>query len=150
MEVRNDDPFRIRSYRRAAEAIEGLEVQLSEIYQNEKSLLDIPGIGKSMAANIREIFTRGKLTLHEELLQKYRPSMLELLKIQGLGPKTIALIWDAFQVCDVDGVAKLAQEGKLRELPRLSEESEQKILKALESYRQGTERFQLDRADATT
>ena len=148
MEVRNDDPFRIRSYRRAAEAVEALETQLSEIYQNEKALLEIPGIGKSMAANIREIFTAGKLTQHEELLQKYRPSMLELLKIQGLGPKTIALIWDAFQVCDVDGVARLAQEGKLRELPRLSEKSEQKILKAIESYRQITGRFQLDVADA--
>src|SRR5215831_791474 len=148
MEVRNDDPFRIRSYRRAAEAIEALETQLADMYENEKALLEIPGIGKSMAANIREIFTRGKLTQHEELLQKYRPSMLELLKIQGLGPKTIALIWDAFQICDVDGVAKLAQEGKLRELPRLSEKSEQKILKAIESYRQVTGRFHLDVADA--
>jgi DNA polymerase (family X) len=147
MEVRNDDPFRIRSYRRAAEAIEALEVQLADLYQNEKSLLEIPGIGKSMAANIRQIFTTGKLPLHEELLQKYRPSMLELLKIQGLGPKTIALIWDAFQVCDVEGVAKLAQEGKLRELPRLSEKSEQKILKAIESYRLMTGRFHLDKAD---
>ena len=149
MQVRNDDPFRIRSYRNAAEAIEGLDKQLADIYQDEKALLAIPGIGKSMAANIREIFTRGKLTALEELLQKYRPSMLELLKIQGLGPKTIALIWDAFQVCDVDGVARLAQEGKLRTLPRLSEKSEQKILKAIESYRRVTGRFHLDVADAT-
>jgi DNA polymerase (family 10) len=147
MEVRNDDSFRIRSYRRAAEAVEGLETQLAEIYQDEKALLAIPGIGKGMAANIREIFTAGKLAVHEELLQKYRPSMLDLLKIQGLGPKTIALIWDAFQVCDVDGVAKLAQEGKLRGLPRLSAKTEQKILKAIESYRQVTGRFQLDAAD---
>jgi DNA polymerase (family 10) len=147
MEVRNDDPFRIRSYRRAAEAIESLEVQLADIYQDTKALLEIPGIGKGMAANIRDIFTEGKLKLHEELLQKYRPSMLELLKIQGLGPKTIALIWDAFQVCDVEGVAKLAQEGKLRTLPRLSEKTEQKILKAIESYRQVTGRFHLDTAD---
>lgn len=149
MQVRNDDPFRIRSYRNAAEAIEGLDKQLSDIYQDEKALLAIPGIGKSMAANIREIFTRGKLTALEELLQKYRPSMLELLKIQGLGPKTIALIWDAFQICDVDGVARLAQEGKLRTLPRLSEKTEQKILKAIESYRRVSGRFHLDVADAT-
>jgi DNA polymerase (family X) len=147
MEVRNDDSFRIRSYRRAAEAIEGLDTQLSEIYENEKALLAIPGIGKGMAANIREVFTTGKLSVYEELLQKYRPSMLELLKVQGLGPKTIALIWDAFQVCDVEGVAKLAQEGKLRQLPRQSEKSEQKILKALESYRRMTGRFHLDAAD---
>ena len=148
MEVRADDPFRIRSYRRAAEAIEGLDQQLAAIWEDEKALLAIPGIGKGMAANIRELFRDGKLTAHEELLQKYRPSMLELLKIQGLGPKTIALIWDAFQICDVDGVAKLAQEGKLRALPRLSEKSEQKILKAIESYRQITGRFHVDAADA--
>ena len=64
--------------------------------------------------------------------------MLELLKIQGLGPKTIALLWSAFQVSDVAGVEKLAREGKLRELPRLSEKSEQKILKAIENYRRIT------------
>ena len=63
-----------------------------------------PGVGQT-----------GKLPLHQELLQKYRPSMLELLKIQGLGPKTIALIWSAFQVSDLAGVEKLAHEGKLRD-----------------------------------
>jgi DNA polymerase (family 10) len=148
MEVRGDDPFRIRSYRRAAEAIESLDQQLAQIYQDDKALLAIPGIGKGMAANIRDIFQEGKLRAHEELLQKYRPSMLELLKIQGLGPKTIALIWDAFQVCDVEGVGQLAKEGKLRTLPRLSEKSEQKILKSIETYRQITGRFHLDVADA--
>ena len=147
MEVAAEDPFRIRSYRRAAEAIESLDQPLSEIYEDQKALLAIPGIGKGMAANIREIFTRGKLEMHEQMLKKYRPSMLDLLKISGLGPKTIALIWDAFQVCDVEGVAKLAQEGKLRTLPRLSAKSEQKILKAIESYRQLTGRFHLDTAD---
>jgi DNA polymerase (family 10) len=147
MEVANQDPFRIRSYRRAAEAVEALDQQLSEIYNDQKALLAIPGIGKGMAANIREIFTEGRLALHEEMLKKYRPSMLELLKISGLGPKTIALIWDAFQICDVEGVAKLAGEGKLRTLPRLSEKTEQKILKSIESYRQITGRFHLDTAD---
>src|SRR5258707_224689 len=147
MQIAAEDSFRIRSYSRAAEAIEGLDRPLAEIYQDEKALLAIPGIGKSMAGHIRDIFTTGKLSTHEQLLKKYRPSILELLKIQGLGPKTIALIWDAFQICDVDGVAKLAREGKLRTLPRLSEKSEQKILKAIESYRQMTGRFLLNTAD---
>jgi DNA polymerase (family 10) len=147
LEVAAEDSFRVRSYRRAAEAIEGHDQQLADIYQDQKALLAIPGIGKGMASNIRDIFTLGKLPLHEEMLQRFRPSMLELLKISGLGPKTIALIWDAFQVCDVEGVAKLASEGKLRTLPRLSEKSEQKILKSIESYRQLTGRFLLDTAD---
>jgi DNA polymerase (family X) len=147
LEVAAEDSFRVRSYRRAAEAIEGHDQQLADIYQDQKALLAIAGIGKGMASNIRDIFTLGKLPLHEEMLQRFRPSMLELLKISGLGPKTIALIWDAFQVCDVEGVAKLASEGKLRTLPRLSEKSEQKILKSIESYRQLTGRFLLDTAD---
>ena len=149
MEVNGDDSFRIRSYRRAAEALEGHPQQVSELLDEPKKLLEIPGIGKGMAANIQELCREGKLGLHQELLQKYRPSMLELLKIQGLGPKTIALLWSAFQVSDLAGVEKLAREGKLRELPRLSEKSEQKILKAIEDYRRISGRFLLDEADRT-
>src|ERR1700761_8389018 len=149
MKVASADSFRIRSYERAAEALEGWPQQVSEIYQDEEALLAIPGIGKGMAGNIRELMTDGKLAMHEEMLKKFHPSMLQLLKVSGLGPKTIALIWDAFQICDVEGVAKLASEGKLRTLPRQSEKSEQKILKAIESYRQLTGRFLLDIADST-
>ena len=149
MEVNGDDSFRIRSYRRAAEALEGHPQQVSELLDEPKKLLEIPGIGKGMAANIQELNREGKLSSHQDLLQKYRPSMLELLKIQGLGPKTIALLWSAFQVSDLAGVEKLAREGKLRELPRLSEKSEQKILKAIEDYRRISGRFLLDEADRT-
>ncbi|MFZ0912410.1 MAG: DNA polymerase/3'-5' exonuclease PolX [Candidatus Korobacteraceae bacterium] len=149
MEINGDDSFRIRSYRRAAEVIEGLPQQVSGLIDEPKKLLEIPGIGKGMAANIQELCRSGKLGPHQELLVKYRPSMLELLKIQGLGPKTIALLWSAFQVSDLASVEKLAREGKLRALPRLSEKSEQKILKAIEDYRRISGRFLLDEADRT-
>ena len=148
MEIRGDDPFRIRSYRRAAESLEALPQQVSDLVSDPKKLLAIPGIGKGMCANLQELFTQGKLGLHAELLEKYRPSMLELLKIQGLGPKTIALLWDAYQICDLESVEKLAREGKLRELPRMGEKAEQKILKGIENYRRISGRFQLDSADA--
>ncbi len=149
MEVNGDDSFRIRSYRNAAEALEGYPAPVSALLDEPKKLLAIPGIGKGMAANIQELCREGKLKQHQELLTKYRPSMLELLKIQGLGPKTIALLWSAFQVSDVAGVEQLAREGKLRELPRLSEKSEQKILKAIEDYRRISGRFLIDEADRT-
>ena len=149
MEINGDDPFRIRSYRRAAETLEGLPQQVEALLDDPKKLLEIPGIGKGMVTNIQELASTGKLPLHQELSQKYRPSMLELLKIQGLGPKTIALIWSAFQVGDIEGVEKLAKEGKLRELPRLSEKSEQKILKSIEDYRRIAGRFLIDEADRT-
>ena len=73
--------------------------------------------------------------------------MLDLLKIQGLGPKTIALIWSAYQVSDLEGVEKLAREGKIRELPRMGEKQEQKLLKAIEDYRRIAGRFLLDAAE---
>ena len=149
MEINGDDPFRIRSYRRAAEMLEGLPQQVSDLAGDLKKLLEIPGIGKGMAANVQELSQSGKLQLHVDLLQKYRPSLLELLKIQGLGPKTIALIWSAFQVSDLAGVEKLAKEGKLRTLPRLSEKSEQKIVKAIEDYRRISGRYLIDEADRT-
>jgi DNA polymerase (family 10) len=149
MEIAGDDSFRIRSYRNAAEAIEALPRQVAELIDDPKKLLEVPGIGKGMAANLREIVQEGDLKLHAQLLEKYRPSMLELLKIQGLGPKTVSLIWLNFQVSDVTGVEQLAREGKLRGLPRMSEKTEQKILKAIETYRGISGRFHLDEADRT-
>jgi DNA polymerase (family 10) len=149
LEISGQDPFRIRSYRNAAEAIEGWPQQISELVGDDKQLLAIPGIGKGMVINLKEIFKEGTLKLHSELLEKFHPSMLELLKIQGLGPKTVALIWSAHKVSSVAEVEKLAREGKLRELPRMSEKSEQKILKAIETYRSISGRFHLDEADKT-
>ncbi|MFY9938169.1 MAG: helix-hairpin-helix domain-containing protein, partial [Silvibacterium sp.] len=102
LEIDNGDSFRIRSYRRAAEAVESCTVQLSEIANDPKKLQEIPGIGKGMAANIRDMEATGTLPLREELLQRYRPSMLELMRLPGMGPKTVALLWTAIQVSSVE------------------------------------------------
>jgi DNA polymerase (family 10) len=147
MEINGDDSFRIRSYRNAAEAVEGNPQQIAEIISDPKKVLSIAGIGKGMLQNLQEIFKEGSLKLHTELLEKYHPSMLSLLQLQGLGPKSIALIWSEFKVSDIDGLEKLAREGKLRTLPRMSEKTEQKILKSIETFRNISGRFCLDDAD---
>ncbi len=147
LEIDGQDSFRIRSYRNAAQAIEQLPQQIADLINEPKKVLEIPGIGKGMLQNLQEMFKDGRLTVHAELLKKYRPSMLDLLKIQGLGPKTIALIWSAYQICDVEGVEKLAREGKIRILPRMGEKQEQKLLKAIEDYRRIAGRFLLDAAE---
>jgi DNA polymerase (family 10) len=144
LEIDGQDSFRIRSYRNAAAAIEALPQQVTELIQEPKNLLAVQGIGKGMLTNLQQVLGEGRLVLHAELLKKYHPSMLELLKIQGLGPKTIALIWSAYQVSDIDGVEKLAREGKIRELPRLGEKHEKKLLKAIEDYRRIGGRFLLE------
>ena len=147
LEIDAQDSFRIRSYRNAAEAIESQPQQIADLIHEPKKVLEIPGIGKGMLTNLQQILTEGKLALHSEMLKKYKPSMLELLKIQGLGPKTIALIWSAYQVCDPEGVAKLAREGKIRELPRMGEKQETKLLKAIEDYQRIAGRFLIDAAE---
>src|SRR6201997_3659697 len=147
LEIDGQDSFRIRSYRNAAQAIENHAHQLKEIIADPKQVLAIPGIGKGMLANLQELFNTGKLTLQAELLEKYHPSMLQLLKIQGLGPKTIALIWSAYKISDVDGVEKLARAGKIRELPRMGEKHEAKLIKAIEDYRRIGGRYLIDAAE---
>jgi DNA polymerase (family 10) len=147
LEIDAQDSFRIRSYRNAAEAIEALPQQVADLIDEPKKLLAVQGIGKGMLANLQMLFKDGRIEAHAELLKKYRPSMLELLKIQGLGPKTISLIWSAYQVCDLEGVEKLAREGKIRTLPRMGEKHEQKLLKAIEDYRRIAGRFLLDTAE---
>jgi len=147
LEIDGQDSFRIRSYRNAAQAIENSPQQIKDIISEPKQVLAIAGIGKGMLTKLQELLKDGKLAAHADLLQKYHPSMLQLLKIQGLGPKTIALIWSAYKVSDVDGVEKLAREGKIRELPRMGEKHEAKLLKAIEDYRRISGRFLIDAAE---
>ncbi len=147
LEIDQADSFRVRSYRNAAEAIEACPQQISDLIAEPKKILEIRGIGKGMLANLNEILHEGRLGLHAELLKKYRPSMLDLLKIQGLGPKTISLIWSAHQVSDIEGVERLAREGKIRDLPRMGAKHEQKLLKAIEDYRRIAGRFLLEAAE---
>ena len=147
LEIDGQDSFRIRSYRNAAQAIENHSQQIKDIVDDPKQILAIPGIGKGMLDKLKELFSTGKLSAQAELLEKYHPSMLQLLKIQGLGPKTIALIWSSYKVSDVDGVERLAREGKIRILPRMGEKHEAKLLKAIEDYRRIGGRFLIDAAE---
>ncbi|HEX4019893.1 MAG TPA: DNA polymerase/3'-5' exonuclease PolX [Acidobacteriaceae bacterium] len=147
LEISGADSFRIRSYRRAAEAIESSTASISALAAEPKKLLEIPGIGKGMAANIVEMEQTGKLTPREELLAKYKPSMLELLKLPGLGPKTVALFWDALQIGDIDALEAAAQAGQLDDLPRFGKKQAEKILKGIADYRQHAGRFHLDDAE---
>jgi DNA polymerase (family 10) len=147
LEIGAGDPFRIRSYRRAAEAVESSTIQLSTIAGDPKKLQEIPGIGKGMAANIQEIERAGTLPLREELLLKYRPTMLELLRLPGMGPKTVALLWDALQVASVEELEQAIAAGRLEGLPRFGEKLILKLRKGIEDYKQSSGRFLLDDAE---
>jgi DNA polymerase (family 10) len=146
LEIDGADPFRIRSYRRAAEAVEQQTTQLATLADDPKQLLAIAGIGKGMVANIQALLATGTLPLREELLQKYKPTMLELLRLPGMGPKTVALVWSACQVCDIDSLEAAAKAGHLTKLPRMGEKFVTKLLKGIEDHRKNSSRFRIDKA----
>jgi DNA polymerase (family 10) len=146
MEIDGADSFRIRSYRRAAEAVEQTTVDLMEASGDTTRLLAIPGIGKSMAANLQAIATTGTMPLRDELVGKYGASILEMMKLPGMGPKTISLFWSAAQVNSIDKLAEAIESGKLAELPRMGQKQLEKIKKGIDDYRRSAGRYRIDQA----
>jgi len=148
MEIAAEDAFRVRGYRNAASVVENHPERIQDIVCDpNRKVTDIPGIGKSIAAALQEICQRGSFDRRDQLLAKYPPTALELLKIQGLGPKTIALLWEHYRVSTVDDLERICQEQKLRVLPRLGAKLEEKILRSIVRYRQSAGRFLLNFAD---
>ncbi len=147
LEIDGADPFRIRSYRRAAEAVEQQTTQLQTLTlpdADPKALLSIGGIGKGMAANIRDLVATGSMPLRDELLTRYKPGMLGLLKLPGMGPKTVALIYSTLGVADIDALEEAAKRGDLLTLPRMGAKFTEKLLKGIEDHRKNSARFRID------
>jgi DNA polymerase (family 10) len=147
LEIDGGDAFRIRSYRRAAEAVESCTTQLSEIANDPKKLQEIPGIGKGMAANIRDMELTGSLPLRDELLKKYKPSMLQLMKLPGMGPKTVAFLWEAIQVASMEDLEAAIAADRLNDLPRFGKKQIEKLRKGIEEYKKTSGRFPIDDAE---
>jgi DNA polymerase (family 10) len=147
LEIDGGDSFRIRSYRRAAEAAEQTTVDLTVAAAETARLLEIPGIGKSMAANLQAIAATGTLPLRDDLLAKYGAGLLELLKLPGMGPKTVALLWSAAQIASIDALAQAIDAGRLTGLPRMGEKQIEKLRKGIDDYRRSAGRFRIDVAE---
>ena len=147
LEIAGGDGFRIRSYRRAADAAEQTTVDLTAAAADTARLLEIPGIGKGMAANLQAIAATGTLPLREELLAKYGAGLLELLKLPGMGPKTVALLWSAAQIASIDALAEAIEAGRLAGLPRMGEKQIEKLRKGIDDYRRSAGRYRIDVAE---
>jgi len=152
MEIDGADSFRVRSYRRAAEAAEQTTVDLVAAAPDTSQLLEIDGIGKSMAARIQAMASTGTLPQHDELLAKYGAGILELLKLPGMGPKTVTLFWDAAVIssANTDSIGQLSEAieaGRLAGLPRMGAKQIEKLRKGIEDYRRSAGRFRIDVAN---
>jgi len=144
MEIAAEDSFKIRSYRNAASVIESYPERIEDILRNpDRKITEVAGVGKSLAHALEELGKRGSFEKRDLLLARYPPTLLELLRIQGLGPKGIALVYEHYKVATIDELERICKEQKLRELPRMGAKLEEKVLKSIAQYRQSTGRFLL-------
>lgn len=138
LEIKGENQFRIRAYRKAAQNIESLPKDVAQLTENE--LTAIPGIGKDLAGKIREFISTGAVKTHRELKEEIPESLIMLIAIPGLGPKTAKLLHDKLNIASMDDLERLAHEHKLSGLPGIKDKTEKNILKGIEMIRRGKER----------
>ena len=130
LEIKSENPFKIRAYRNGADTIAHLGTSLASLTAEERR--GIPGIGKDLAAKITELLETGAAAYHQELLQEFPPTILDLLRLQGVGPKTVALLYRGLGIRTLDDLQAAAKDGRIRDLKGMGAKKESQILKALE------------------
>jgi DNA polymerase (family 10) len=145
MEIVGEDRFRINSYRRVARIIGDMPSDVEEMLAGGK-LAETPGVGKSSLAKIEEFVQTGKITAHQELLKKIPETLLELLKIPGMGPKGVKAVYEKLNVKSTTELKKIIENGKLAELPGFGEKKASIIARGIEFLQKSTGRIRLDQA----
>ena len=130
LEIKNENPFKIRAYRNASETIAHLGTPIVHLTAEERR--GIPGIGKDLAAKIADLVETGTTPYHRELLEEFPPTILDLLRLQGVGPKTVALLYRGLGIRTLDDLEAAARDGRIRSLKGMGAKKETLILKALE------------------
>ncbi len=145
LEVKDENPFRIRAYRRAAQAVEGLSEDVAAIAERG-ALLEVPGIGKDLAAKIQEYLASGKVRYLEDLRKEIPVGVIEMMGIHGVGPKTAKHLYEQVGVDSVEKLEELAKTHRLAGLPGIKAKTEENILKGIDVWRSGRERMPLGTA----
>jgi DNA polymerase (family 10) len=134
LEIKGENPFKVRAYQRAAQAIEGLSLQLSQM-RGHRPFTDIPGVGASIAEKIEELLDTGACRFHQELVAEFPASLTALLSIPEVGPRKAQALHDALGITSVDELEQAARAGKLRALRGFGAKTEQNILRGIERLR---------------
>ena len=130
LEIKGDNPFKIRAYRTAADTVAGA-TGLADL--PEAALLDLPGVGRDLAKKIREILATGDAAVHRELLQEFPPTILDILRLQGIGPRTVRQLYGELGIRTLEDLEAAAKDGRLETLRGMGARKRDQILKALEN-----------------
>ena len=142
LEIREENPFRIRAYHEAARHIESMAEDIAKLHQ-EGRLREIPGVGESLAAKIDEYMRTGSLRYYEELKEQIAPGLGQLLEVPGVGPRRAKMIHEHLGITTIEQLRKAAEEHKLRTLPGIREKTEEKILREVQRLQERTRRLLL-------
>ena len=134
MELTGGNPYKVRAYRQAAQVIDTLPGPVSELWRRGE-LTSIPSIGERIAERVGRLLETGSLADRDELASRVPPGVVELLSVEGVGPKSVAAAWRTLGVTDVDALEQACRSGRLSGLPRMGERRAQAILEAIQRYR---------------
>ena len=141
LEIKGENPFKVRAYKNAAKLIENSSKDFDKLVKEGFDLTRLPGIGKDLSAAIKEIVTIGKFPKLEKLKEEIPQGLVDMLSIEGLGPKRIKQIYDAFHITSLDELKKYAESGEFDKLPGFGEKLIQKILKGVKQLKKAGIRF---------
>lgn len=142
LEIKGENPFRIRAYRKASQNVENLAEDIG-LLSKKGELSKLPGIGKDLAAKIEEILETGTLKFYEDLKKDIPPGLVAMLSIPGVGPRTAKIIFETLKVTTIEDLERLAREHKLRGIPGIQAKTEENILKGIGLVKRGKERIPL-------
>lgn len=143
LEIQGANPFRVRAYRNASRVVLGLSHNLADLVSRGEDLTELPGIGADLAGKIREIVQTGGLAQLRDLESRVPPSLIEMMRIGGLGPKRVAILHEKLGLSTIGELEQAARQGKIKELKGFGEKTEQAILEGLGHISREEKRFQL-------
>ena len=147
LEIQGANTFRIRAYRNAVRTVEVQTSPLARRVAEGLPLTDLPGIGKEMASHIREMVETGTLAFRDELAAEIPRTLVELMRLPGVGPKKARKLWDELQICSVDQLEEAAKAGRIAEVAGFGAKSQEKILAGIALHRQHVSRMLLAEAE---
>ncbi|MCL4316261.1 MAG: DNA polymerase/3'-5' exonuclease PolX [Gammaproteobacteria bacterium] len=143
LEIENANPFRVRAYRTAARVIGDLNREVSDLLAQGADLTELPGIGADLAGKIQEIVSSGASAMLVKLRKHTPPALIELLKLPGLGPKKVKVLYQELDIHSLDQLARAARDGRIRNVHGFGAKTEAKILEAIAAQAGSTGRFKL-------
>lgn len=147
LEIREANPFRVRAYRNAVRTVEAHAVPMRKLVEEGADLTELPAIGKEMARHIAEIVETGRLSVLDELTEEVPPTLIDLMRLPGVGPKKARKLWDELGVETLDDLREAAGAGRVAELEGFGEKTQAKILEGIERFQARERRYRLSEAD---